>query len=211
MINDYSLSKVFYENLYKAFIFYVKHLRKMFNQAFVNIKSYEFNLKFWRENGWSHRKQNRSRVTSGEGRFYKRCSWERITILVLESVSTENEAKELLELAPKKVILGRKAKNQKLINIEEIIFHLKSQYSEYNLQDRTFIPNIPSQENMPSFEAITGNLQTVSKSINENENMGLKNKSLFGGWLLVATNIYRRQNLSCRFEDWLYERCRIKR
>ena len=30
MINDYSLSKVFYEDLYKAFIFYVEHPRKVF-------------------------------------------------------------------------------------------------------------------------------------------------------------------------------------
>ena len=90
MINDYSLSKVFYEDLYKAFIFYVEHLRKVFKQAFVNIKSHEFNLvlkkacwkrSLWGGNGLSHRKQNRSRVTSGEGGFYKRGFWERTTIL----------------------------------------------------------------------------------------------------------------------------------
>ena len=27
----------------------------------------------------------------------------------------------------------------------------------------------------------------------------------------MASKVYRRQNLSCRFEDWLYEQCRIKR
>ena len=130
--------------------------------------------------------------------------------MALESVSTKNEARELIELAPRKVILVRKAKNQKFVNIEEIIFHLKSKYLEHNPEDRTFIPNIPSEE--PSFEAITDNLKTFSKSIKEHENMGLKNKSLIGGWLLMAAKIYRRQNLSCRgFEDWLYEKCRIKR
>ena len=36
----------------------------------------------------------------------------------LESVSTENEARELIESAPRKVILVRKAKNQKFVNIE---------------------------------------------------------------------------------------------
>ena len=41
--------------------------------------------------------------------------WKRAA---LESVSTENEARELIELAPRKVILVRKAKNQKLVNIE---------------------------------------------------------------------------------------------
>ena len=133
--------------------------------------------------------------------------WKRAA---LESVSTENEARELIELAPRKVILVRKVKNQKVVNIEEIMFYLKSQYLEHNPQDRTFIPNIPSEE--PSFEAITDNLKTFSKSIKEHENMGLKNKSLIGGWLIMASNVYRRQNLSCRgFEDWLYEKCRIKR
>ena len=86
--------------------------------------------------------------------------WKRAA---LESVSTENEATELIELAPRKVILVRKAKNQKVINIEEIIFYLKSHYLEHNPEDRTFIPHIPSEE--PSFEAITDNLKTFSKSL----------------------------------------------
>ena len=38
----------------------------------------------------------------------------------------ENEARELIELAPRKVILVSKAKNQKFDNIDEIIFYLKS-------------------------------------------------------------------------------------
>ena len=99
------------------------------------------------------------------------------------------------------MILVRKVKNQKVVNIEEIIFYLTSQYLEHNPQDRTFIPNIPSEE--PSFEAVTGNLRTFSKSIKENENMSLKNKSLIGGWLIMASKVYRHQNLSCRFKDWL--------
>ena len=83
--------------------------------------------------------------------------WKRAA---LESVSTENEARELTELAPRKVILVRKAKNQKLVNIEQVIFHLlKLQYSTHNSEGRAFIPNIPREE--PSFEAITNNLKTL--------------------------------------------------
>ena len=41
--------------------------------------------------------------------------WERAA---LGSVSTENEATELTELAPRKVILVRKAKNRKFVNIK---------------------------------------------------------------------------------------------
>ena len=45
--------------------------------------------------------------------------WKRVT---LESVSTENEAKELIDLAPSRVILVRKVKNAKMVNIDEIFF-----------------------------------------------------------------------------------------
>ena len=100
----------------------------------------------------------------------------------------------MIELAPRKVILVSKTKNQKFDNIEEIIFYLKVQYLQHNPKDRTFIPNIPSEE--PSIEAITGNLKTSSKSIKEHDNMGLKNKSLIDVWLIMAVKIYRPQNLS---------------
>ena len=106
----------------------------------------------------------------------------------------------MIELAPRRVVLVRKVKTQKVVNIEEIVY-LKSQYLEHSPQGRTFIPNIPSVE--PSFEAIAGNLKTFSKSIKEDENMSLRNKSLIGSWLLMASKVYRRQNLSCQFEDWL--------
>ena len=33
--------------------------------------------------------------------------------------------------------------------------------------------------------------------------MGLKNKTRVGGELLMTAKIYKRQNLLCRFEDWL--------
>ena len=64
---------------------------------------------------------------------------------------------------------------------------------------------------MPSSEAITGYLKTFSKSIKEDENMSLKNNILMGGWKLIASKVYRRENLSCRFENWSYEESRIKR
>ena len=117
----------------------------------------------------------------------------------LESVSTENEARELIELAPRKVILVRKAKNQKFVNIDEIIFHLKLYYLEHNAEDRTFIPNIPNED--PSFEAITDNLKTFSKSIKEDENLRLKSKSLFGGWLLMAYDKTWQQNLKIGYTN----------
>ena len=33
--------------------------------------------------------------------------------------------------------------------------------------------------------------------------MGLKNKTLVGGQLLMAAKIYKRQNVLCIFEEWL--------
>ena len=34
--------------------------------------------------------------------------------------------------------------------------------------------------------------------------MSLKSKCLFGGWILTASKVYRKENLSYKFEDWLY-------
>ena len=46
MINGYSLPKVFYEDLYKAFIFHVEHPRKVLytNYSSVTLKKYDFDL-----------------------------------------------------------------------------------------------------------------------------------------------------------------------
>ena len=97
-----------------------------------------------------------------------------------------------------------------MVNIDEIFFYLKSQYLTHNEEQRTFIQNIPSQENMPSFDywllinwlPITDYLKTFSKSLKEDENMSLKNKVLHGGWISIASKVYRRENnLSGRFVD----------
>ena len=53
----------------------------------------------------------------------------------------------------------------------------------------------------------------------EDENMSLKNKFLFGGWISVAAKAYRHdiimnmkgKNLPHRFEDWIYRECKIKK
>ena len=77
--------------------------------------------------------------------------------------------------------------------------------------DKELLFNIfRAKKNMPFFETITSYLKTFSKSIKEDENMSLKNKTLIGGWTLIASKVYRRENLSCRFEDWLYNECKIK-
>ena len=55
-----------------------------------------------------------------------------------------------------------KKKSKKTVNIEEIIFYLKSMYSTRNKEPRTFIYDIPTKE--PSFEAITEYLITFPKS-----------------------------------------------
>ena len=38
----------------------------------------------------------------------------------------------------------------------------------------------------------------------------MKNQCLFGGWILMAPKVYRRENLSCKFEGWLYCLCKRK-
>ena len=72
---------------------------------------------------------------------------------------------------------------------------------------RFFTNNILSEEH--SFEAMIGYLKTFSNFIKEDENMSLKNKFLIGGWILMASKIYRREDyLSYGFEDWLYCLCK---
>ena len=66
------------------------------------------------------------------------------------------------------------------MNIDGIIFYLKSKYLAHNEEPRIFINDIPSKE--PSFEAMSGYLKAFSKFIKEDENMSLKNKCLIGGW-----------------------------
>ena len=82
-------------------------------------------------------------------------------------------------------------------------------YSTYNKEPRTFINDIPTDDH--SFEAISNYLKTFSKYIKDDENMSLKNKCLFGGWILMASKVYRKESLSDKFEDWLYCLCKIKK
>ena len=56
-------------------------------------------------------------------------------------------------------------------------------------------------------------LKAYSKSVVEVENVN--NKVLFGGWLLTAAKVFRRdkmrgKNLPNRFEDWILRECGIK-
>ena len=117
--------------------------------------------------------------------------------VALKKASTENETKELIDLAPSRVFLIRKAaiKNAKKMNIYEIIFYLKSQYSADNRNQTTFIQDILNQGYVPSFEAISEDLKTFSKSTKEDENMSLKNKPPFGGWISIAAKIYRHDKI----------------
>ena len=46
----------------------------------------------------------------------------------LDMILNEREEKELVDLAPPKVLLIRKEKIEKIVNIDEIIFYLESMY-----------------------------------------------------------------------------------
>ena len=125
----------------------------------------------------------------------------------LARVVNEKEEKELVDLAPPRVLSNHKEKIEKTVNIDKIVFYLKSMYSTHNEETRTFIENIPTDE--ASFEAMTSHLKNFSKCIKDDENMSLKNKCLFGGWILMASKLYRKENLPYKFEDWLYRLCKV--
>ena len=96
-------------------------------------------------------------------------------------------------------------KNLKKVNIDEIMFYLKSRYSADGRDQINFIQGIPNQGDIPSFEAVSENLKTISKSMKEDENTSLKNKFLFGEWISIASKpcrhykITKKKNLSHRF------------
>ena len=46
----------------------------------------------------------------------------------LDRILNEREQKELVDLAPPKVLLIRKEKIEKIVNIDEIVFYLESMY-----------------------------------------------------------------------------------
>ena len=138
--------------------------------------------------------------------------------LALKKASTENEAftnftnfYELYEFLIRKAAI----KNAKKMNIDEMIFYLKSRYSTDNRNQTTFTQDIPSEKDVPSFEAISDCVKTFSKSMKEDKNMSLKNKVLFGGWISIAAEAYRhdkiikKKDLLHRFEDWVYRECKI--
>ena len=81
------------------------------------------------------------------------------------------------------------------MNIHKISFYLKSQYSTDNSNQITFIQDIPSQGDVPSFEAISEDLKTLSKSMKENENTSLKNKFLLGRWISIVAKAYRHYKI----------------
>ena len=110
--------------------------------------------------------------------------WKKVALV---NVSIVNERKELKDLAPPTVFLTA-IKNAKKMDIYEIILYLNLDNREQREQ-RTFIQDTPKREDVSSFKAISENLKTLSKSIKEDENMRLKNKCLFGGWISIAAKI----------------------
>ena len=84
-------------------------------------------------------------------------------------------------------------------NVNEIIFCLKNQYLPHNEERGAFIEDIPNQEDW-SFEEISDYLKTFSKSIKENENISLKNKTLLGEWMSTADKVFRRDKKYVRRE-----------
>ena len=129
-----------------------------------------------------------------------------------------NEANQLKDTVPLSLSLIRKAKkNAKKANINEIIFYLKSQYTTNNRNQIVLVQNFPSIEEVSSFEGIQEELKIISKHIKDGENMSLRNKALFGGWIAVARMVYKcdklieANNLPRRFDYWMDKEFMIKK
>ena len=139
--------------------------------------------------------------------------------IVLAS-KNESEKKQLTDLTLLRVffffLAWKAVLNNDAKNVNEIFFYLKNQYLSHNEGPRASIEDIPSQKDR-SFQEISDYLKFFSKSIKENENMTLKNKTLMGGWISTAARVFRRdknilgENFPGQFEDWMYRECGIKK
>ena len=107
--------------------------------------------------------------------------------------------------------------NAKKVDINEMILYLKSQYSSNNRNQIVLIQDIPSIEEVSSFEGIQEELRMVLTYIKDGENMSLENKALFGGWIAVAKRAYKRDKLikevglPQRFDYWMDKEFMVKK
>ena len=70
-----------------------------------------------------------------------------------------------------------------------MLFYFKKNYSPHN-EEQARIDDIPQDDNF-SFEEMSSYLKIYSKFVIEVENMTLKNKVLFRGWLSTAAKVFR--------------------
>ena len=115
-------------------------------------------------------------------------------------------------LAPSSLFLTRGAiknvKNVKKTDINEIIFHLKPQYSGIENQ----VVFIQSYRGEYSLEKILEKMKAISNYVKESEDMSLKNNILFGEWLANARSRYkiiRKKDLPTQFDVWVHKECEI--
>ena len=83
-------------------------------------------------------------------------------------------------------LISKTVKNAKKMNSNELVFYLKSRYLTDNRNQITVIQGIPGHRDVPCFETISEELRAME----EDENMSLKNKFLFGGWISPAAKTY---------------------
>ena len=98
----------------------------------------------------------------------------------------------------------KNAKNAKKVDIDEIIFYLKSQYSG----DENQVVFIQSYRGEHSLEE----MKAMSKYVKESKNMSLKNNTLFGELLSNARSRYKyikNKDLPQRFDKWVHKECGI--
>ena len=93
--------------------------------------------------------------------------------------------------------LARKDAVEEVKNVNEIIFYLKNKYLTHNEEQRTFIEDIPNQEDQFAFKAISDSINFFQNLVGEVENMSLKNKALLGGWISMAAEVFRREKRMC--------------
>ena len=124
----------------------------------------------------------------------------------LKNVS-ENDANELKVLVPPDLFPTRKPrKDAREINIEKIIYYLKSKYFD----DENQIHLIKKCSSEHFLEGMLEEIKVISKYVKETENASLKSSVLFGEWLSNARNRYKcikNMDLPKQFDKWVHKEC----
>ena len=128
------------------------------------------------------------------------------------AMKNSEDVEEFKSKAPKRcMLIARKTKpTKKIEDIDSLIELLKSSFDLSLPNINAYIPNTPKTKNIKRVKEIEQKLKDIASYVNNIENFSLKNGYLFGRWLCLAFELYKREKyvfknveLPQTFEKWI--------